>query len=192
MKCFGSDAFCAGNMEENYADAERREKNLKHARWQDWFRFVPGYVDATNFTAIDEAGRTPHPISIANELAKEQTKTIQCLVICGFRGLVICQACARVTWAERIRNHSTIPRTCVSVISTGGRGIPPTDSPIHWTVISYNLARGYLARAIAANRYDLWILDQVPSFDICTLGRCRNVATIDRAGRTRYFFGETA
>ena len=36
--------------------AERREKNLKHARWQDWFRFVPGYVDATNFTAIDEAG----------------------------------------------------------------------------------------------------------------------------------------
>jgi hypothetical protein len=89
-----------------------------------------------------------------------------------------------------IRDQSTIPDTQITVVSSGQRGVPPTDSSIHWTVISYNLVRGYLARAISANRYDMWILDQVPSFDICALRRCPNVVTIDRAGRTRYFLGE--
>lgn len=81
---------CAGNMEENYIDAERRENNLKRAGRQDWFRFMPGFADETWTWALPI-----DTVQVANAIAWQKSKAAE------FRGLVICRPPGRMYWAER-------------------------------------------------------------------------------------------
>ncbi|MGH7047565.1 MAG: hypothetical protein ACREE2_14380 [Stellaceae bacterium] len=167
---------CAGNMSEDYIGAVRREKAFLRRR-PDRFRFVPGVRDITIETALAEDHDENDPIAFANSLVGD-----------SFRGLFICPASQRVPWAYLLREQSVIPRVLISVVSSSGRGVPDTQAGIHWTVISYNLARvPVLAHAFSRNRYDLWILDRVPSFNIREMGWALFVATVDRPGRMRIY-----
>lgn len=112
-------------------------------------------------------GKTPTAIMYANLLAAGRG---------DFRALAIVPASIRLQWADRIRQWSTIPKTRLSVLSTGARGVPPTSAGIHWTILSYDGARGGPAcRAIMANHYDLLVLDEAHYLKTPTTGRARSI-----------------
>jgi hypothetical protein len=130
-------SICAGNMEEDYIVAERREHNLK-ARRKNWLAQVPGFTDESWQWALGVDA-----LDVANAIAETLP------VPRNFRGLVICRACDREGWRAAIWRQSRIPLVQISTITTGGRGIPPTASdryptnwyPTNWTIISYQLVR---------------------------------------------------
>jgi hypothetical protein len=170
---------CAGNMAEDYIDAKRRETEFIRLQRPDWFRFVPNVVEIRNCTAVAPDDER-YPVALANSLARDNPEK--------FRGLLVCSACDRLQWADRLREWSTIPNVKISAISTSFHGVPEDRAGVHWTVISYNLARKpYLARMISLNRYGLWVFDRVPSFDVRTLGRSPYTITVDRAAGVRIY-----
>lgn len=116
-------------------------------------------------------GKTPTAIMLANLLAfsgnHEPTR---------FRALAIVPASIRLQWAHRIREWSTIPNTKISVVSTSSRGVPPTSSSIHWTIMSYDCARSVpIYKAIMANHYDLLVIDEAHYLKSPTASRTRAV-----------------
>jgi SWI/SNF-related matrix-associated actin-dependent regulator of chromatin subfamily A-like protein 1 len=108
-------------------------------------------------------GKTEIAIAYANEIDAQ-------------RVLIICPANIRFQWQTRIYEWSTMPQPFhVDVVTKGKHGVHP-DCP--WTVVSYDLARTpAIAQALAANHYDLLILDEA-----------HYVKTID-SKRTRCIFG---
>ncbi len=123
-------------------------------------------------------GKTPTAIMYANLLAHEYGRPE------GFRVLAIVPASIRLQWAERVRQWSTIPQTQVSVVSTSSRGVPPTVSPIHWTIVSYDTARAApIHKALLANSYDLVILDEAHYLKSPAAARTRAIlGATDKAG----------
>ena len=115
-------------------------------------------------------GKTPTAIMYANLLAHADGRPE------GFRALAVVPASIRLQWAARIRQWSTIPNTQISVVSTSQRGVPPTDSPIHWTVLSYDTARSApIYKALLANSYDLLVLDEAHYLKSPSASRTRAV-----------------
>lgn len=109
-------------------------------------------------------GKTPTAICIANEMRAK-------------RVLVLCPAAVRMQWVERIREWTTMkwPYYIYPVLSSA-RGVDPGAE---WTIVSYDLARTEgIGSALAANRYDLLILDEA-----------HNLKTPESA-RTRAVFGD--
>jgi SWI/SNF-related matrix-associated actin-dependent regulator 1 of chromatin subfamily A len=92
-------------------------------------------------------GKTPVAICFANEIKAK-------------RVLVVCPANIRLQWAKRIREWSTMKgRYTVYPILKSSHGVYPDAE---WTVVSYDLARTEaIGKALAAQRYDLLVLDEV-------------------------------
>lgn len=125
-----------------------------------------------NTLVADEpgVGKTPTAIMRANLMAHADRRPEQ------FRALAIVPASIRLQWGERIRQWSTIPDTQVSVVSTSSRGVPPTSSPIHWTVVSYDTARApAIFKALFANSYDLLVLDEAHYLKSPSAARTRSI-----------------
>ena len=108
-------------------------------------------------------GKTPMAITFANQIQAE-------------RILVVCPAGIRLQWIRRIREWTTMTYPfSVHPILKGSNGVHPTAN---WTVVSYDLARvPAIGRALAANKYDLAILDEI------------HYAKTIEAKRTRSLFG---
>lgn len=92
-------------------------------------------------------GKTPTAICFANEIRAE-------------RVLVVCPANIRLQWLYRIQEWSTLPAPFLMYPILKGRGgVHPNAQ---WTVVSYDLARTEaIGKALAANTYDLLILDEI-------------------------------
>lgn len=116
-------------------------------------------------------GKTPTAIMWANLLARGRA---------AFRCLVIVPASIRQQWATRIREWSTAGPMPPALISEAARGVPPSDSPIQWTIISYDIARNHgISRALLANRYDLLILDEAHYLKNPSTSRTRAILGAD-------------
>ena len=124
------------------------------------------YALARDHTLVGDEpglGKTEIAICYANELDAKHV-------------LVICPANIRFQWQTRVYEWSTLLHPFhVDVVTKGKHGVHP-DCP--WTIVSYDLARTpAIAAALAANHYDLLILDEA-----------HYVKTID-SKRTRCIFG---
>jgi SNF2 family DNA or RNA helicase len=108
-------------------------------------------------------GKTEVAIVYANEI---QAQRVLCIV----------PASIRVQWVERINQWTTLPWPyTIHQIDNGTQGVNPHA---HWTVVSYDLARTQgIGSALAANHYDLLILDEA-----------HYLKGVDRA-RTQAIFG---
>jgi SWI/SNF-related matrix-associated actin-dependent regulator 1 of chromatin subfamily A len=125
-----------------------------------------------NTLVADEpgVGKTPTAIMYANMLSADRAGRDK------FRALAIVPASIRLQWAHRIREWSTIPNTKISVVSTSSRGVPPTSSSIHWTILSYDTARSpAIYKAILANHYDLLVIDEAHYLKSPSAARTRAV-----------------
>ena len=108
-------------------------------------------------------GKTPIAITFANQIQAE-------------RILVVCPANIRLQWIRRIREWTTMVYPfSVHAILTASHGVHPKAN---WTIVSYDMARvPAIGRALAANKYDLVICDEI-----------HYAKTVD-AKRTRALFG---
>lgn len=119
-------------------------------------------------------GKTPTAIAFANEIRAK-------------RVLVICPAAVRMQWVERIREWTTMKGGYhIYPVLTSSRGVDPGAE---WTIVSYDLARTEgVGAALAANTYDLLILDEGHALKTPESARTRSIFGDYETGhyRTKY------
>ena len=166
-------SICAGNMETDLIAAMRREAEIKR-RQPDWLRLVPGITDVTILCPLIMSANS------RNGLGRHQWTSSA--------GWLSAQLERAYPWGKLDQDPQHNPKNTNLRRRPNVRGVPPTSASIHWIVISYHLARvPTIARAIANNRYNLWVPDRGPSFDARTLGQCPHVVTIDRTGQIQIY-----
>lgn len=106
-------------------------------------------------------GKTPTAIAFANEIGAK-------------RVLVICPAAVRGQWAERIKEWTTMKWPYyIYPVTSSSRGVDPGAE---WTIVSYDLARMEgIGSSLAANRYDLLILDEAHALKTPESARTRSI-----------------
>lgn len=106
-------------------------------------------------------GKTPTAICFANEIGAK-------------RVLVICPASVRMQWVQRIQEWTTMaPGYYIYPIYSSSHGVDPSAN---WTIVSYDLARSEgIGKALAANTYDLLIMDEAHALKTPESARTRSI-----------------
>jgi SNF2 family DNA or RNA helicase len=146
------------------ADSGRRFRMPKDKELWDYQKGTLEYaLDRSHCLIGDEPGLGKSPMAL-----------VYCNEVEADRVLIICPAAIRLQWARYVSEWSTTPWTrSVHCVLNGRHGIHPTAN---FTIISYDLARTEgLGKALAANKYDVLILDEAHALKTIDSKRTRAI-----------------